>query len=122
MSWCLKQGATGGLLASFDGLLSHLWAIIDEGEIEPLGELLAQALFFRSVDRYFLSCGLEIYSGRQRLVIEAGVIGVESRRHGSLRFGELLWRLVKVLGWPEYPLWDTGLAYPPLTTVHSMSS
>ena len=60
----LKQGVAGGLPAGLDGLLSHLQAIIDEGEIEPLGKLLAQAWFFRSIDGYFLSHGLEICLGR----------------------------------------------------------
>ena len=113
---------TGSLPAGFDGFLSHLWAVIDEGEIKPLGELLAQAWFFRPVEGPFLSCGLETCPGRQHLGIKAGVVSVESRHHGSLRFGELLWQLVKVLGWPKYPWWDTGVAYPPLTNVHSMSS
>ena len=122
MGQSLKQGATGGLPADFDGLLSHLRAVINKGEIEPLGKLLAQALFFRSIEGPFLSCGLEIYLGRQHLGIEAGVIGVESRHHGSLRFGELIRRLIKVLGWPKYPQYDTGVAYPPLTTAHCMSS
>ena len=46
----LKQGVTGGLPADFDGFLSHLWPVINEGEIEPLGELLAQALFFMPIE------------------------------------------------------------------------
>ena len=121
MGQSLKQGATGGLLAGFDGLLSHLRAEIDESEIEPLGALLAQALFFRSEEGPFLSCGLEIYPGRQHFGIQAGVVGVELRRHRSLRFGELLQWLIKVLGWPEYPRWDTGVAYPPLTAAHCVS-
>ena len=121
MSWSLEQGATGSFLAGFDGLLSHLQAVIDEGEIEPLGELVAQALFLGSVEGPFLSCGLKIYPQRQHLAIKAGVIGVKSRHHGSLRLGKLLRWLIKVLGWPEYPQWDTRVAYPPLTAVHHVS-
>ena len=121
MSQSLEQGVTGGFPAGFDGLLSHLQAVVDEGEIEPLGKLLAQALFLGSGEGPFLSGGLKIYPQRQCLGIKTRVIGVKSRRHDSLRLGKLPQRLIKVLSWPEYPQRDTGVAYPPLTAAHHVS-
>ena len=109
---------TGSLLAGLDGPLSHLWAIVDKSEIEPLGKLLAQALVSRSMEGCFQSGRLKVDSGSLWLVIEAKVVCVESRHCDGLQFGELLQRLIEVLRWPKHPWWNAGMAYPPLTAAH----